>query len=238
MRKILVSLAILLATFPSRSQNLPDRSKNEIATAGFNFLYSANGEPFSVTKFSKVVEGSPFFKDQWIKGKVTLSTGLEYTGVPVRMNLLEDKVHYLDNQGQEMVVGSKVWQVELPDSATGINYSFVHSSFLGPGKNSELRCWLLALQTGHVGLYKELHKTINESHPYGTATVEQTIRTVPRYYVLKDNQIVPIKKWQNLVDLLSDRKADIDEQINQNKLKGKSESDFVSLVKFYNELSW
>ncbi len=231
-------IAFLHATLTCSSQQVVEITKNEISSAGLAFLYSVNGEPFSVTKFVKVVEGSPFFKEDWTKCSIILNSGKEYNEVPLRMNLLENKVHYQDNKGQEMIASSPVWQVMLTDSSTGITYSFVHSSYLGPGTNSQPNCWLLNLQTGHVGLYKQLYKSISESRPYGSATTEQRIKTVTRYFILKDNHFKPVRKWQDLSELLADRKSDIHEYISSNQLKGKSESDYISLVKFYNELSW
>jgi hypothetical protein len=238
MRKLLEVIAMLCLTITASAQNVPERAKNEISPTGWAYLYNVNGEPFSVTKFAKVVEGSPFFKEEWIRGTVVTNSGIEYGNVPLRLNLLENKIHFQDDKEQEMIANTPIWEVKLTDSSSGITYSFVHSAYLGRAKNSELRCWLLILQTGHIGLYKQFYKTVSESRPYGAATTEQRIKTVARYYVLKDSEIKPAKKWQNLLDLFSDRKADIQEYINKNQLKGKSESDFVSLVKFYNELTW
>jgi hypothetical protein len=94
----------------------------------------------------------------------------------------------------------------------------------------------MLLENGQIGLYKQLYKTISENQPYNSATIEQKIKTSNRYFVVKDGKILPVKNWSELTQLLSDRKSEIENYLATHKLKGKTESDYRELVKFYNAL--
>jgi hypothetical protein len=237
MRKLLTISAFLFLNITVNGQVAPDLSRNNSGPSQL-FLTSVNGEPFSTTKYAEVVSGSAFFSEKWMKGTGLLSNGQVFKAVPLRLNLLENRVHYKEENGQEMIANSPIHELKLTDTSSGETYSFVYSSFLSANQHSQPDCWLIPLQTGHIGLYKQIYKSISETLPYGSATAEQRIKTVTRYFLLKENEFKSIGKWQDLTELLSERKAEVQEYLRLNKLKGKSESDHISVVKFYNELEW
>ena len=84
-------------------------------------------------------------------------------------------------------------------------------------------------------MYKKLTKVITETKPYGSATTEQVIHTSSRYFILYNNQLIRIKKFRDLADILSDKKTEVLSFITSNKLNGKSDEDYNSLLSYYND---
>ena len=47
---------------------------------------------------------------------------------------------------------------------------------------------------------------------------------------------IRIKKIKEILDILSDKRAELNNYINSNNLTGKADSDYTSLVDYYNSL--
>ncbi|HEU4860222.1 MAG TPA: hypothetical protein VFT15_10315, partial [Chitinophagaceae bacterium] len=76
-----------------------------------------------------------------------------------------------------------------------------------------------------------------ENKPYGSATVEQIIRTDTRYYVLVNGQWTKVKKLKDLTTLFPDKKDEVFKFISDKKLSGDSEANFAAIVSYYNSLA-
>jgi hypothetical protein len=199
-----------------------------------NFLKTVGGEPMVNTKFVKVVDGTPYFSEKWMKGNVIIEES-EYRNILLRVNILETTLEFMDNKGEAMVCTMPIKQVILNDSVKGIKYRFVHSSFL-PDNPELRRCWLLELVPGQAGLYKFEKKTINENRPYGSATTEQRIIGTSYYYILFNKELIRVKKTADIPDILVSQKQALQEYIKSNRLSAKDEKDMTKLVNYFNTL--
>ena len=98
------------------------------------------------------------------------------------------------------------------------------------------RGWYQVITEGKASLYRLDRKIVRENKRYGSSTTEQQIETKPQYAVLYKQSVVPVKKWKELPDILSDRKKEITDFIRQHELTGKSEADYINVVDYYNGL--
>ncbi len=199
------------------------------------FLHDFSGKPFMLTKYAKVVEGSAFFKENFLNGKVVLDNGIEFKNQLLKLNLLDNQIHYLDNKKQEMVATASVREVVLFDSLFFLYHFFIHSDFL-KGENKPGTGWYERLSTGKAFLLKQYKKELKESPLYGSATTELSITTQPRYYVLNGGKWNQVKKLKNISELLSDKKTELSKFIKDQKLDIESEENLIALVNFYNSL--
>jgi hypothetical protein len=214
------------------SQRVVDVDKLE--GSALSFLKSVGGEPISNTKFVRLVDGSPYFTDEWIKGSVFIDES-EYRNIHLRLNILETSLEFQDSKGEVMVCTQPVKRVVLKDSAHAASYSFVHSRFL-PSSSEFRNTWLLELVSGNASLYRVFKKQINEVRPYGSATTEQHILTSYAYFLLQNNTFTRIKKTADIVDLLGNKKAELLNFIKTNNLSNKEEGDMIKLIAYYNSL--
>jgi len=196
-------------------------------------FYTIGGEPFVNVKFVRLVEGTPYFREEWLKGSVILSGGRVYNNLSLKLDLYDNEVHYLDDKGVEYVASTPIKQVAITDR--NIEHVFLHSSVLPANNFYSKPTWYLRLSQDTVSLYKYFNKQVSESKPYGQATAEQQIRTQDKYWVLYNNSWIEIKKLKEAPALFGDKK-----QALENFLKNKDDKTAPMdqrLVAFINHLN-
>ena len=232
--KTLLSLLSFLITLTLYSQKTIDVGKNDLPNTSGS-LYAVGGQPFANYKYVKVMEGTPYFKEEWMGGKVIMSGGFAYDSIYLRLDLMENSLHYIGPDGQEMIANSPIRGIILADSVTGKKYRFVNADYLqvtgkiAPG-------WYQMLDTGQVTLYKKFLKVINESRPYGSATTEQRIATMGQYFLMINSVFTPVKKIKEIPDLLPDKKEELKAYISLKNLSGKNDADYSALISYYNSI--
>ncbi|HWJ28920.1 MAG TPA: hypothetical protein VNS32_20415, partial [Flavisolibacter sp.] len=93
------------------------------------------------------------------------------------------------------------------------------------------------LDSGSVRLYKRFHKELTETKPYGSATVEQRVITVGEYFIIRNNEVLQVKKMKDIPDLLSDKKTMLEEFLKNKDSKNASMDDrMTAVVNYYNSL--
>ncbi len=218
-------------------QTTVDVNKNAPVGGGVTkYVNIVGGTPFVNTKFSTLVEGSPFFKDQIMRGSIISNDGKEYKNILLRLNLLESRVNYIDEKQTEMIVTTPIKEVILLDTIKNLHYQFVFFKYIETTDKPEEDFYEL-LQSGKVQLYKQHKKRMIENRPYNSATYEQSIKTDIKYYVLVSGKWIQIRKIKELANQLTDKKTEIEKFISEKKLTKDNEENFKALVVYYNTLS-
>ena len=232
--KILLTVFIFLINTNVFSQRVIDVSKNNSAATS-NLFYAVGGVPMNNAKYVAIVEGSPYYNEVFFKGKIILSGGKIYDSLKLRLDLMDNTVHYLAADEEEMIATTPIKSICIKNPLLNKEDQFDHSDFIKTTSKFETG-WYQLLDTGVVILYKRYFKSIKENKPYGSATVEQTINTTNYYYILINLVFTPIKKIKQLPDMLQDKKTELQEYINNKSLTGKSDKDYLELVAYYNGL--
>jgi hypothetical protein len=172
-----------------------------------------------------------------MKGSVIVKSGDQYDNQVLRLDLVSNELHYLDSAGQEMITTEKVVEVILKDSLLGKQYRFVYSSAIAvPKSERPVNGWYELLSQGTANLFCKYQKEIVETRPYGAATYDEAIKTSNIYFLAYNETFYRIKKIKDLPDILSDKRTELINYINNKDLSGKSESDYSSLINYYNTL--
>lgn len=232
--KCLLSLLFFLPASEAWCQQTKviDVGKDEVRITAAQF-YTVGGEPMSSTKYVRVVSGTPYFNEAWMKGSLDLSDGRGYENLWMKIDMIDNSLLYLDAEGKEMIATSVIKNVTLIDSVSGKKYDFIHSSFIkGAGKIQP--GWYQVLSSGKATVYKHSAKVINETKPYGQATYEQSIVTSSSYFLLADSVFTPIKKLSALPNMLENKKEELDQYISRKSLSGRSDKDYAELISYYN----
>ena len=236
MRPALILMALAFSGSFARAQQVVDLTNNEYKMTGDGMAVTAvNGLIYSPVKFVKVTAGTPFFKEQWMKGILVAEGGQAYKNLMLRLNLMDNEVNYRDANGQEMVTTSPIKYVILTDSSVGVKYEFALGDQMKNADKSLARTWFQVLVNGKVSLCLQMNKRIHETIPYGTATTEQDIVTINYYYLQMNNNFTRFK-WEDWQDPFKDKKDQLAQFIKSNHLKGKSAEDYTKLVQYYNTL--
>jgi hypothetical protein len=229
--KLLIAV-LLLASTALHAQRVVDVNKNEYVDQ--SMMQVVGGQPFVNVKFINLVEGSPYFQDNWMKGMLVSAKGDQYKGGLYKLDLIDNELHFLDN-GKEYVTATALKEITLIDTTNGSSYHFVHSSTLPLGSNMK-RGWYIRLADGNVSAYQFLRKQANESRPYNSATTELKISTYSDYYLLINNAMTNMKKLKEVPDLLPGKKIELESWLKANDGKGSMGEKLASLVTYYNSL--
>lgn len=232
--KTLFSLFILLSSYAGFTQKIINTEQNITTHAAASF-YSAGGDLFQNFKYKKIADGTPYFKEEWMGGKVIMSGGFAYDSIYLRLDLLNNTLHYLDQAGREMIATTPVKAVVLSDSSTGMKFRFIHSSYLTVSGRIEPG-WYQLLTEGRAILLKRFIKNINENRPYGSGSIEQTIVTSNTYFLLEETVLTSVKKFKDLPALVKDKNDVLKTYIVTKGLSGRSDADYAGLISYYNNL--
>lgn len=229
-------LFIGLGLFQSLSaQRTVDVTNGDFRLNGSSF-YTVGGTPFVNEKYVKLIEGSPYFSDEWLKGIVVTSNGTEYKDISLKLNLHSNEVLYKNDKDEEMIATTPIKEVVLTD-AEGNNYRFVHSSTLVQQEANPIKTgWYLWLCSGAAGLYKYYNKLMSESTPYGSATTEKRIKTKEKYLVSYNNAFIELPKLKDIPNVLANKKTELQEYLKKEEKTGNAEDRFVAIIEYYNSL--
>lgn len=234
MRSFLIIFSLLFLQ-SAMAQQVIDVSKQDVRVGSSQFFVSG-GEPFVTVKFVNLVEGTPYFKDEWMKGIVVDKDNHEYKDVNLKIDLLDKKVHYQDADGKEFIATTPIKEVVLTD-ALGNNYKFVHSSDFEKPVNPIKDVWYLWLSSGTASLYKVFNKNLSEIKPYGSSLVEQHVTTSERYLIYYNNAFLEVKKLADVPGVLSSKKKELIQFLKkQDDQKTSMDHRFVKLIEYYNSL--
>ncbi len=228
-------LTFICLTIISQTPTVDVDKQNIKTSGGLNYLNTVAGVPFVNAKFARLMSGTPFFKDEMMRGAIISTEGTEYRNIIIRLNLLESQVNYLDKNKDEMIVGTPIREVILWDTINKKNYRFIFYEHIETTDKPEKDFYEL-LQTGKAQLFKQYKKIMKEDRPYNSATYEQSIQTNIRYFVLIGGQWKKIAKVKDLPGVLLDKKADVQQYISSKSLSGDNEEDLELVVSYYNSL--
>ncbi|MDB5208059.1 MAG: hypothetical protein JWR72_3134 [Flavisolibacter sp.] len=232
--KLYLCIACCLLSLISSSQKVVDVDKTS-GTAG-NLFYAVGGEPYVNVKFVRLVSGSPYFKDQWMKGAATSAAGILFKSGIVKLDIMDNEVHFLDVAEKEMIVGLPLKDITLTDTLTGKSYHFVNTTY-GFNYPSVKKGWYLQAASGAAGLYQYFIKQLRENRPFNSATTEQTIVTLEEFYILYKSNLVRVKKPKDVPLILSDKKAELEVYLKKlDAQKASNSEQLVALVTYYNSL--
>lgn len=201
------------------------------------FFQAVNGMPVNTNIYYKVVEGSAWYDPEWAKGTVVVDKR-RYPNLWIKLDLLKNELHFKDSKGEEMICSSPLSRIIFGDSSVrGAQFTtFVHSSFVPGLAPIKPEGWMQAHAEGQASLYTYFKKSISESRPYGSATLEQRITTNEIHYLVHNNKYVRVKKPADIVNALVDKKAELQQWIQSNNIDGRSAADLARVVAAYNSM--
>lgn len=238
MRFLPITTVIIIGCLTANAQQVVDVNSDEFAATNHRSVEAAiTGLILQPYKYVQITDGTPYFNKEYLKARLFDAAGTSYASNAVRLNLLDNEVDFKDDKGTEMMTTTPVRRIQFTDTTTGKQYLFVTGDQIPEADKEDAKTWLEVLVNDKVSLCKKIKKSIHETIPYGTATTEQNIVTLESYFVRMNNSFTRVKTWQDLLQLFADKKAAVDAYVHTNRLKGKTDADYIQLVKYYNTLN-
>ncbi|MCU0394370.1 MAG: hypothetical protein MUF29_00555 [Chitinophagaceae bacterium] len=218
-----VLLSILLACSQGHAQN-------KVGMPAIMTLNDRNVEPGI---WEKVVEGTPFYNPEWRPASLLLANGTLVENLPVRVNLLENLIHYLDTAGREMVTMLEVKSVIFLDEGNDTSAVLVNRLAL-ENVSAVPDGWMQLLAKGKAILLKRFVKQDVESKGYSASTVVTRINTIVQYLLLFNGRAERVQTMGDLAGLLEN--ADFSAWVAQQQGSKKSEQQLKAAVDYFNSL--
>lgn len=221
-------LALCIQVHGQTTINVDDTTMRNNST----FFNTVDGIPVLNPKYTRIVEGSLYEPANFTKAVVFLKNGKRGLGVEARINVMDERLHYLDEKGKEKYVDSKIEEIQFFENDRQVS-AF---SFGIPGcPTAPPGCYEI-LEKGKANLHRKVSKQIMENKPYGSATTEQKVVTTYNYWVSNGSGCKQVKKIGDLQAELVQANPAMKQNLPQRKLSEKKVEDWAELVKIYNTL--
>ncbi len=201
-----------------------------------SLFYMRDGIPVMTKLYEELMEGSPYFTNDWKKAYLVLADKQIFKDISIKLNLLDNQIHYLDVRGNEMIAVPPIKEIFISDSAVEKNYRFVHHTAFSPEIKNIQAGWYLWLITGKAELYKMYFKTLNKQRLYGSATTREFIETREKYFVLFQNKFIEIKKPKDLSKIFPQNANELFVFLKKISNQLSSEDQLIQTVEFINSL--
>ena len=200
-----------------------------------NSFFTVSGSPVVTARFVRLVAGTPYFSENWMKGVALSANGDRYRSPKVRLDLLDHQLYFLNDKEQEFVCTTPMKELTLTDTVSGTSYQFVHASAM-PFSVTK-KGWYQVLEKGKVPLYRHFTKILNENMPYGSSVSEQKITTSEDFLLGYNGVLHSTKKPKDVPAILSDKKAELEKYLATDVLKkGTNAEKMAALVAYYSSL--
>ena len=199
------------------------------------FMKDVNGRPLYL-RITYVPDGTPYLEDAYRPADITTTNNKTYTGIMIKVNLLENDVQFLSPDGAEMLASMPIKKIRFHKTEKpGAANNMVLESF--SAINERGAKIYAVLDSGKISLLKHLKVAFRDDRRYNEATVTRIFTQTPIYYAYKDNREAKIEKNKDFIlQLFRDKRAEVERYINENNIKCRSEDDLYAVFHFYNSL--
>lgn len=213
------------------------QSTNQIVGAG------PNGMVNTIDNRYEGLKGTPYFLPDWIKGQVEMTTGKNYTNVPLKFNAHKQQLILLrTGSGNDSIIvdANQVKRFTL-NSTDGQTYLFERLPTAKINDQTLKDGYFLVLHEGKNALLKRIAKTVKSAdykNPYASDIRYDAYQNTFSYYLLKPDQTLTKVKLsdKSIIDALGDRKDELKAFVKQENLTFKTDNDAIMLVKKYDSL--
>ncbi|ANE49897.1 hypothetical protein [Flavisolibacter tropicus] len=202
-----------------------------ISRKNSDFLPTLTGASLGKSKPINIVEGTPFFQNEWAKSKLFTPDGFLIHNIPTKINLLENSVYYLDSNGKEAVVITPLSEIILEQTGKPTPAHFIDGHLLPNPKKG----WYQLLVNDTISLVKGVRKYYEERIPYG-GSPEYRLINQESYFVYFFYQEYYVNKPSDFTRILPSRKSDIEKQIKALDKKLPLEDQITLIASYCNTL--
>lgn len=221
MKYLLISAGLLLSSGSGLTAQVNIKSSN---------LQDFAGNPLLISNASETV-GSVFYDPAYKNAKLLLANGVEITDIKVKLNLRDNKVYYLNNDGAEMEAVSKVKKIVFTDNGATFENGF-------PAVNKQdAHTFYKVLVSGKASLLVLTNFLEVEFKEFNSATTTKQIDRVNELFGVSPRAITKLASEDDVMVLLGDKYKQVNDYVIKNKLKCRKQADYISVFNYYNALN-
>ncbi len=211
-------------------------------TGNFNnsleLLTDVGGKPINL-KVDYNMEGTPFYPAEYTRADLHVKSGKIYRGIMVKFNLMDNLLLLLMPDGKELVATNYIRRLVFTDTLNGeiVFRGIFERGFPAVDGHTE-DMYYEVLDTGRLKLLKFHSVTYIDQRQYGQASITRVFEQSDTYYLYPvDGKMRKLEKGKDaLLSLIGDKKDELGEFINQQNIKCRKESDWKTVIAYYNSL--
>lgn len=191
----------------------------------------SSGSAIDPNKYANVA-GSPYMNDLFIEGEVVINDSILFGKVPLRYNIVTDKMEFKNKRDQLM---------EIDYSAGQFSFVIDKRQFIVmdyKDKNKIQNGHLELLVDGAMQLYKKHNRQFEkatEVKAFEEPLPDRFTENDPTYLMANKGEIPEsISGKKDLLQKLNEDAPKVEQYLKDNKLKMRSEESIVDLITFYN----
>jgi len=178
----------------------------------------------------KYVQGSCYFNEDFIDGRITLNTSQTFEG-PIRYDIFADQIEF-KNEANEIFISQN------PRAINTVYLDSLKFKYFEPGEFANMKGFYELLVLGDYSLYKKYQILLKNPEAAGPGIYSNAAMFIPldsKYYIMDPD--ANFREITNKKDLLLPGRdaAVLEKFIKANKIKAKEEKDLVRFTGFLNE---
>lgn len=178
---------------------------------------------------SRGIEGSPFIFDEWLLANIRFLDDKTVDSIRIKLNASNNKVHYVDENGEELQAIGKFKEIKIIDNASTWNGTVFFSGF-EKDKNSFFQ---MLMDGKKVMLLKKVKVIVWEAKAMFEEAKKEYQKENEFSFYVKHELIKQNKSCSQLTDAFKNESGLLD-FILTNDLKCNKEADMRRIVEFVN----
>ena len=191
-------------------------------------------------KYDPDITGSPFFNDDWILARVTLSRGKQIGPLPIKLNLESNELYFLDSSGKELIaLEGLVRKVDCVNyfSKDSIRYIF-KSGYPSIDKQNDNYYYQVFTEGNIELLAKKFKYVTTEKNDLTGETSKEFVDGGAVLYVYAYGIMQTLRPTKSFITSLleEDKQQAINRYISANKINFKKVPDLIKLFNYYDSI--
>jgi hypothetical protein len=188
--------------------------------------------PLTPRQYSDV-KGSPFLFDDFLIASIQLPDDRIVDSVKLRLNAYENKIHFIDDRGEEMQAAIAVKTIVITDNKNSAWQGVVfRSGFAGAGNSF----YQVIADGTKMQLLKKLTVNMDVSRALGEQNSKTFETEEELCFAINGALFIGNKKCSLVTDGFAEYKEKLQQFISENNIKCNKQEDMKKLVKYCNSL--
>ena len=199
-------------------------------------IVDKNGDSFH--SYYEGIQGTPFFIENFKSSTIKLVSGQVFNSVSARLDLYKQVIQVkLNGDTVKNVLPGNIAEVIFYDTVQSLPYSYIFQSGYPEIDNLNRNNFYQVLSDGKVTMLKSSLKKINKTKNEMSGEISSQFDTYEDYYLYIKYEMKRIKKDKEyLLNLLADKRKEMEAYAKDQKLNFKSIDSIKKLVDYYNSL--
>ena len=199
-------------------------------------IVDKNGGSFH--SYYEGVEGNPFFIENFRSSTIKLISGLEFNNVTARLDLYKQIIQIkLNGDTVKMVLPGNIAEIIFYDTLQSLPNNYKFQTGYPEIDNLNRNNFYQVLSDGNVTLLKSSIKKINKTKNEMSGEISSQFDIYEDHYLYVKYEMKRVKKDKEyLLNLLTDKRKELETYISAQKMNLKSMDSIKKLIDYYNSL--